>query len=84
MAISNTSKMEKRMDTLFLEGGLEICIKEKKMIHTCFLPLEIYSEKKKHKHKHEYFRVIYKFENMDKIFLSSNAGCKVSCWIAAI
>lgn len=47
MAISNTSKMEKRMDTLFLEGGLEICIKEKKMIHTCFLPLEIYSEKKK-------------------------------------
>lgn len=86
MAISNTSKMEKRMDTLFLEGGLEICIKEKKNdTHMLFALRNIFwKKKKKHKHKHEYFRVIYKFENMDKISLSSNAGCKVSCWIAAI
>lgn len=48
MAISNTSKMEKRMDTLFLEGGLEICIKEKKNdTHMLFALRNIFWKKKK-------------------------------------
>lgn len=71
MAISNTSKMEKRMDTLFLEGGLEICIKEKKMIHTCFLPLEIYSEKKK--------KNISTNMNILELFINLKIWIKSSC-----
>lgn len=56
------------MDTLFFEGGLEI--KEKKMIQTCFLPLEIYSGKKKKKNISTNMNILELFINL-KIWIKS-------------
>lgn len=48
MAMLNTSKMGgKKMDTLFLEGGLEIHIKEKSDTHMLFYPQKYILKKKK-------------------------------------